>query len=51
MIQGVPENIVVGSHVWVGDPEVIWIGGQVLSINGEDAEIQISDERKVNRDV
>ncbi|WVY96421.1 hypothetical protein V8G54_028572 [Vigna mungo] len=45
--KGVPENIVVGSHVWVGDPEVIWIGGQVLSINGEDAEIQISDERKV----
>ncbi|KAG2402740.1 Myosin-9 Myosin XI [Vigna angularis] len=44
---GIPENIVVGSHVWVGDPEVIWIAGQVLSINGEDAEIQISDERKV----
>ncbi|XP_027934154.1 myosin-11 isoform X2 [Vigna unguiculata] len=44
---GIPENIVVDSHVWVGDPEVVWIAGQVLSITGEDAEIQIGDERKV----
>ncbi|KAG4383596.1 hypothetical protein GLYMA_13G120800v4 [Glycine max] len=44
---GIPENIVVGSHVWVGDPELVWIDGQVLNINGEEAEIQTSNEKKV----
>ncbi|RDX77608.1 Myosin-11, partial [Mucuna pruriens] len=47
MIQGIPENIVVGSHVWVGDPELVWIDGLVLNINGEEAEIQTSNEKKV----
>ncbi|KAL2323471.1 hypothetical protein Fmac_027850 [Flemingia macrophylla] len=46
-MQGISENIVVGSHVWVGDPELVWIDGQVLSINGEEAEIQTSNEKKV----
>ncbi|RZB72125.1 Myosin-11 isoform B [Glycine soja] len=30
-LHGIPENIVVGSHVWVGDPELVWIDGQVVS--------------------
>ncbi|KAG4996002.1 hypothetical protein JHK85_027441 [Glycine max] len=47
MIQGIPENIVVGSHVWVADPELVWIDGLVLNINGEEAEIQTSNENKV----
>ncbi|KAL5149212.1 Myosin-11 [Glycine soja] len=46
-LHGIPENIVVGSHVWVGDPELVWIDGQVLNINGEEAEIQTSNEKKV----
>ncbi|KAL5136717.1 Myosin-11 [Glycine soja] len=41
------ENIVVGSHVWVADPELVWIDGLVLNINGEEAEIQTSNENKV----
>lgn len=48
MIQGIPENIIVGSHVWVGDPETVWIDGVVLNINGEEAEIQTSNEKKVS---
>ncbi|KRH32145.1 hypothetical protein GLYMA_10G034400v4 [Glycine max] len=44
---GIPENIVVGSHVWVADPELVWIDGLVLNINGEEAEIQTSNENKV----
>ncbi|CAJ2627713.1 unnamed protein product [Trifolium pratense] len=44
---GMPENIIVGSHVWVGDPELVWIDGVVLNINGEEAEIQTSNEKKV----
>ncbi|RHN80100.1 putative myosin ATPase [Medicago truncatula] len=47
MIQGMPENIIVGSHVWVADPELVWIDGVVLNINGEEAEIQTSNEKMV----
>ncbi|KAG4997597.1 hypothetical protein JHK85_029036 [Glycine max] len=28
---GTPVNIVVGSHVWIEDPEVSWIDGQVVA--------------------
>ena len=27
LLQGMPKNIVIGSHVWVGDPELVWIDG------------------------
>ncbi|XP_038897457.1 myosin-11 isoform X2 [Benincasa hispida] len=42
-----PVNIVVGSQIWVGDIDSIWIDGLVLNITGEDAEIQTSDGRQV----
>ncbi|RZB87580.1 Myosin-9 isoform C [Glycine soja] len=44
---GTPVNIVVGSHVWIEDPEVSWIDGQVLKINGKDAEIEATNGKKV----
>lgn len=40
-------NIIVGSHVWVEDPGIAWIDGQVSKINGQEAEIQTTDGRKV----
>lgn len=40
-------NIIVGSQVWVEDPALAWIGGYVIKINGEEAEIQRTDEKKV----
>ncbi|XP_022156587.1 myosin-11 isoform X2 [Momordica charantia] len=40
-------NIVVGSQIWVGDIESVWIDGVVLNITGEEAEIQTSDGRQV----
>ncbi|XP_054802473.1 myosin-9 [Prosopis cineraria] len=42
MLQGISENIVVGSPIWVGDPEQVWIDGEVLKINGEEAEVHTS---------
>ncbi|TYK17987.1 myosin-16 isoform X4 [Cucumis melo var. makuwa] len=42
-----PVNIVVGSQIWVGDIDSVWIDGLVLNITGEDAEIQTSDGRQV----
>ncbi|OIW07161.1 hypothetical protein TanjilG_10134, partial [Lupinus angustifolius] len=42
-----PVNIIVGSHVWIEDPEVSWIDGQVSKINGKDAEIETTNGKKV----
>ncbi|XP_022745847.1 myosin-11-like [Durio zibethinus] len=44
---GAPVNIIVGSHVWVEDPDEAWIDGQVSKINGKDAEIETSNGKKV----
>ncbi|KAL3838131.1 hypothetical protein ACJIZ3_022722 [Penstemon smallii] len=44
---GTVVNIIVGSHVWVEDPAVAYIDGQVTKINGQEAEIQRSDGKKV----
>ena len=40
-------NITVDSHVWVEDPEIAWIDGKVTKINGQEAEIQASNGKKV----
>ncbi|KAJ4969130.1 hypothetical protein NE237_015831 [Protea cynaroides] len=42
-----PVNITAGSHVWVEDPELAWIDGQVSKIDGKNAEIQTSDGKTV----
>ncbi|XP_073315711.1 myosin-11-like [Primulina huaijiensis] len=44
---GTPVNIIIGSHVWVEDPTVAWISGQVTKINGQEAEIQRTDGKKI----
>ncbi|KAF5746964.1 Myosin family protein with Dil domain [Tripterygium wilfordii] len=44
---GTPVNIIVGSHVWIEDPEQSWIDGQVSKITGKDAEIETSNGKKV----
>lgn len=36
---GTPVNIIVGSQVWVEDPEIAWIEGEVTEINGRNATI------------
>ncbi|XP_062118901.1 anthranilate phosphoribosyltransferase, chloroplastic-like [Humulus lupulus] len=41
--KGLPINIIVGSHAWVRDPELVWVDGQVSNIDGEEAEIQTSN--------
>ena len=40
-------NIIVGSHVWVEDPDQAWIDGQVTKITGQEAEIETPDLKKV----
>ncbi|GAB4855374.1 hypothetical protein Ancab_023997 [Ancistrocladus abbreviatus] len=47
VVQGTPVNIIVGSHVWVADPDLSWIDGQVLKITGQEAEVVVNDGKKV----
>ncbi|KAJ7978140.1 Myosin [Quillaja saponaria] len=44
---GTTVNIIVGSHVWVEDPGLAWVDGQVTNINGQEAEIGTADGKKV----
>ncbi|KAJ0961738.1 hypothetical protein J5N97_000057 [Dioscorea zingiberensis] len=46
-LQATSVTIIVGSHVWVEDPESAWVDGQVLKLNGDDAEVQTSNGKKV----
>ncbi|XP_051118886.1 myosin-11-like [Andrographis paniculata] len=45
--QGTQVNIIVGSHVWVEDPDVAWIEGEVTKINGQDIEVEGSNGKKI----
>ncbi|KAF0901741.1 hypothetical protein E2562_006207 [Oryza meyeriana var. granulata] len=44
---GTKVNIIVGSHVWAEDPEIAWVDGEVVKINGEEAEIQATNGKKI----
>ncbi|KAI3447180.1 hypothetical protein Pfo_003845 [Paulownia fortunei] len=44
---GSPVNIIVGSHVWVEDPVLAWIDGQVNRIDGQDVHVQTTNGKKV----
>ena len=41
--------MVVGSHVWVEDPDICWVDGEVVKINGEELEIKTSNGKKVEK--
>ncbi|KAL0435640.1 UNVERIFIED_CONTAM: Myosin-9 [Sesamum radiatum] len=46
-MQGTPVNIIVGSHVWVEDPDIAWVDGEVTKIKGDEVEVETSNGKKV----
>lgn len=49
---GTPVNIIVGSHVWVEDPEVAWIDGEVIDITGgKNATIVTTNGKTIKADI
>ncbi|XP_042483036.1 myosin-6-like [Macadamia integrifolia] len=42
-----PVNIVAGSFVWVEDPDVAWMDGEVLDVNGEDIKVSCTSGKTV----
>ncbi|GFP79504.1 myosin-17 [Phtheirospermum japonicum] len=43
-----PVNIIVGSDVWVEDPVLAWVDGQVKRIDGQDVHVQTTNGKKVD---
>lgn len=46
--QAAPDNIIVGSHVWVEDPVLAWINGEVMRINGQEVHVNCTNGKKVS---
>ncbi|XP_022966587.1 myosin-17-like [Cucurbita maxima] len=42
-----PVNIIVGSHVWIEDPKLAWIDGEVFRINGEEIHVRTTNGKTV----
>ncbi|KMS96868.1 hypothetical protein BVRB_8g199440 [Beta vulgaris subsp. vulgaris] len=45
------ENVIVGSKVWVEDPELAWIDGEVTKINGQELHVQTTHGKSVVTEV
>ncbi|KAJ4836843.1 hypothetical protein Tsubulata_018472 [Turnera subulata] len=42
-----PGNVIVGSHVWVEDPVLAWIDGEVTRINGNEVHVNTTNGKNV----
>lgn len=47
-LQAAPVNIIVGSHVWVEDPVLAWIDGEVFRINSQEVHVHITNGKTVS---
>lgn len=47
-LQAAPVNIIVGSHVWVEDPELAWVDGEVFKISAEDVHVHTTNGQTVS---
>ncbi|GJT31482.1 myosin-12 isoform X2 [Tanacetum coccineum] len=48
---GTPVNIIVGSHVWVEDPELAWIDGEVTDIKGNNTTIVTTNGKTIKANI
>lgn len=47
-MQAAPVNIIVGSHVWVDDPKLAWLDGEVIKISGQEVHVRTSHGKTVS---
>ncbi|KAJ3701877.1 hypothetical protein LUZ61_005582 [Rhynchospora tenuis] len=47
----IPINIVVGSHVWVEDPQLAWVDGEVSKISGSQVHVKTTNGKSVVADI
>lgn len=48
VLQANPDNIIIGSHVWIGDPVVAWIDGEVIQITGHQVHVRATNGKMVH---
>lgn len=48
VFQAGPDNIIIGSHVWVEDPGLAWIDGEVIRINGNEIHVKTTHGKTVS---
>lgn len=46
ILLGTLVNIIIGSHVWVEDPDIAWIDRQVVKITATEAKIETTNGKK-----
>ncbi|KAI8565380.1 hypothetical protein RHMOL_Rhmol03G0254500 [Rhododendron molle] len=46
-----PVNIIVGSHVWVEDPVLAWVDGEVIRLNGQEVHVRNTSGKTVVSDI
>ena len=46
-LQADQASVAVGSQVWVEDPDVAWIDGEVIKVNGDTVTVKCSNEKTV----
>ncbi|KAH9605690.1 hypothetical protein KSS87_015847, partial [Heliosperma pusillum] len=51
LLQATPENVIIGSKVWVEDPQLAWVDGEVSRVNGTELQIQTTNGKSVVTDV
>lgn len=47
-VQATQANIDVGSLIWVEDPDVAWIDGEVLEVNGDEVKVSCTSGKTVS---
>lgn len=46
-LQAAAVNLVVGSLVWVEDPDEAWLDGEVVEVNGEEIKVLCTSGKTV----
>ncbi|KAK8599738.1 hypothetical protein V6N12_049611 [Hibiscus sabdariffa] len=46
-LQAAPSSIIVGSHVWVEDPDDAWVDGEVTQVKGDEIKINSTSGKQV----
>lgn len=47
-LQAGPDNIIIGSHVWVEDPGLAWIDGEVIRVKGDEIHVKMTNGKTVS---
>ncbi|KAK9009786.1 hypothetical protein V6N11_036312 [Hibiscus sabdariffa] len=47
ILQAAPSSIIVGSHVWVEDPDDAWVDGEVTQVKGDEIKINSTSGKQI----